>query len=147
MVYAKNKKANFNYQILEKLEAGIVLSGTEVKSIRLSKVSIKESYIRIIRDEIFIMQMNISEYEKGNINNKESTRVRKLLLHKKEIEKLKRETKEKGLAIVPLSVYSNSKHIKVEIALAKGKKEYDKRETLKRKEIDMNIKREIKKYN
>ncbi|WP_067140825.1 SsrA-binding protein SmpB [Oceanivirga salmonicida] len=140
MVYAKNKKASFDYFLLEKHETGIELVGTEVKSIRLSKLSIKEAFVRIIKDELFILNMHISPYDFGNINNEtESTRPRKLLMNKKEIQKLKEKTKEKGLTLVPISVYAKGRYIKVEIALAKGKKNYDKRQSLKEKDTNRRI--------
>ncbi|WP_068267557.1 SsrA-binding protein SmpB [Caviibacter abscessus] len=139
MVYARNKKANFDYFLETKYEAGIELVGTEVKSIKLGKVSIKESFVRIIKNEVFIMNMNISPYEFGNINNINETRVRKLLLNRKEIKKLNEKIKEKGYTIVPVSIYSKNRLIKIEIALAKGKKNYDKRETLKQKTIQREI--------
>ncbi len=140
MIYARNKKASFDYFLLEKYETGIELIGTEVKSIRLSKLSIKESFVRIIKDELFILNMHISPYDFGNINNvEETTRARKLLMNKKEIQKLKEKTKEKGLTLVPISVYAKGRYIKVEIALAKGKKNYDKRQSLKDKDVNRRI--------
>ena len=124
---ANNKKAYHDYFILDTYEAGIALAGTEVKSLRMGKCSIKESFIRIEDGEVFIYGMHISPYEKGNIFNKDPLRVRKLLLHKSEINKLIGKTKEKGMAIVPLKVYFSKSLVKVEIGLAKGKKLYDKR--------------------
>lgn len=118
---ANNKKAYHDYFILDTYEAGIALAGTEVKSLRMGKCSIKESFIRIEDGEVFIYGMHISPYEKGNIFNKDPLRVRKLLLHKSEINKLIGKTKEKGMAIVPLKVYFSKSLVKVEIGLAKGK--------------------------
>ena len=141
MVLAKNKKAYHDYFIEEKLEAGIELVGTEVKSVKAGKISIKESFIRIIRNEVFIMNMHITPYEFGNINNVPESRVRKLLLSRREINKWEAKIKEQGYTIVPLSVYTKQRLVKVEIALAKGKKLHDKRETLKRKDIDRNLKK------
>ena len=141
MVLAKNKKAYHDYFIEEKLEAGIELVGTEVKSVKASKISIKESFVRIIRNEVFIMNMHITPYEFGNINNVPESRVRKLLLSRREINKWEAKIKEQGYTIVPLSVYTKQRLVKVEIALAKGKKLHDKRETLKRKDIDRNLKK------
>ena len=141
MVLAKNKKAYHDYFIEEKLEAGIELVGTEVKSVKAGKISIKESFVRIIRNEIFIMNMHITPYEFGNINNVPESRVRKLLLSRREINKWEAKIKEQGYTIVPLSVYTKQRLVKVEIALAKGKKLQDKRETLKRKDIDRNLKK------
>lgn len=141
MILAKNKKAFHDYFIEEKLEAGIELVGTEVKSVKAGKISIKESFVRIIRNEIFIMNMHITPYEFGNINNVPESRVRKLLLSRREINKWEVKIKEQGYTIVPLSVYTKQRLVKVEIALAKGKKLHDKRETLKRKDIDRNLKK------
>lgn len=141
MIVAKNKKAFHDYFIEEKLEAGIELVGTEVKSVKAGKISIKESFVRIIRNEIFIMNMHITPYEFGNINNVPESRVRKLLLSRREINKWEAKIKEQGYTIMPLSVYTKQRLVKVEIALAKGKKLHDKRETLKRKDIDRNLKK------
>ena len=141
MVLAKNKKAYHDYFIEEKLEVGIELVGTEVKSVKAGKISIKESFVRIIRNEVFIMNMHITPYEFGNINNVPESRVRKLLLSRREINKWEAKIKEQGYTIVPLSVYTKQRLVKVEIALAKGKKLHDKRETLKRKDIDRNLKK------
>lgn len=141
MILAKNKKAFHDYFIEEKLEAGIELVGTEVKSVKAGKISIKESFVRIIRNEIFIMNMHITPYEFGNINNVPESRVRKLLLSRREINKWEAKIKEQGYTIMPLSVYTKQRLVKVEIALAKGKKLHDKRETLKRKDIDRNLKK------
>lgn len=141
MILAKNKKAFHDYFIEEKLEAGIELMGTEVKSVKAGKISIKESFVRIIRNEIFIMNMHITPYEFGNINNVPESRVRKLLLSRREINKWEAKIKEQGYTIMPLSVYTKQRLVKVEIALAKGKKLHDKRETLKRKDIDRNLKK------
>lgn len=142
MVYARNKKASFDYFLETRYEAGIELVGTEVKSIKLGKVSIKESFVRIIKNEVFILNMNVTGYEYGNIHNIDEKRDRKLLLNKKEIEKLKEKTSIKGYTIVPVSIYSKNRLVKVEIALAKGKKNYDKRESLKEKTIKREIERE-----
>ena len=142
MVYARNKKASFDYFLETRYEAGIELVGTEVKSIKLGKVSIKESFVRIIKNEVFILNMNVTGYEYGNIHNIDEKRARKLLLNKKEIEKLKEKTSIKGYTIVPVSIYSKNRLVKVEIALAKGKKNYDKRESLKEKIIKREIERE-----
>ena len=134
MVLARNKKAFHDYFIEDKLEAGMELVGTEVKSVKAGKVSIKESFIRIIKNEIFIMNMHITPYEFGNINNLPESRVRKLLLNRKEIEKWAAKIKEQGYTIIPLSVYTKQRLVKMEIGLAKGKKLHDKREALKRKD-------------
>ena len=138
-ILANNKKAYFDYFIEDEYEVGIELKGTEVKSIQLTKVSIKESFVRIIKNEMFIMGMFVSNYSFGNINNVNETRVRKLLLHKKEISKIHEKTKIKGYTIVPLSVYNKGGIIKVKIALARGKKNYDKRESIKERDIKRDI--------
>lgn len=146
MIYAKNKKAYFNYEIIEKIEVGISLHGTEVKSIKKGNVSIKEAFVRIIKDEAFIFQMNISSYEEGNINNVAPNRERKLLLHKKEILKFKSEIKENRYSLVPLTVYLSRNKIKLELALARGKKMYDKRESIKRRDVKREIEKNLKKW-
>lgn len=141
MVLARNKKAFHDYFIEDKLEAGMELVGTEVKSVKAGKVSIKESFIRIIKNEIFIMNMHITPYEFGNINNLPESRVRKLLLNRKEIEKWVAKIKEQGYTIIPLSVYTKQRLVKMEIGLAKGKKLHDKREALKRKDQERDMKK------
>ena len=142
-----NKKANFEYQILETYEAGIVLVGTEVKSLRQGKCSISEAYIIDIKGELFVKNMNISEYSHGNINNHEPQRLRKLLLQKKQIREILRASNEKGHTIIPISVYFKGSLIKISIGLGKGKKLYDKRETIKDRDNQRNIQRIIKDYN
>lgn len=134
-----NKKANFEYEILEKYEAGIVLQGTEVKSIKAGKCSITEAYLIDKDEELFIKGMNISEYKQGNIHNHEPLRIRKLLLHRKEIREILRGITEKGNTAVPLAVFLKDSLVKVTIALVKGKKLYDKRETIR----DRDNKREL----
>ena len=141
---ANNKKAYHDYFILDKIETGIALHGTEVKSLRMGKCSIKESFIRIENEEVFIYGMHISPYEKGNIFNKDPLRVRKLLLHKSEINKLIGKTKENGMAIVPLKVYFKGSLVKVEIGLAKGKKLYDKRQDIAKKDQKREAERDFK---
>ena len=141
---ANNKKAYHDYFILDTYEAGIVLHGTEVKSLRMGKCSIKESFIRIENGEVFIYGMHISPYEKGNIFNKDPLRVKKLMLHKAEINKLIGKTKEQGMAIVPLKVYFKGSLVKVEIGLAKGKKLYDKRQDIAKKDQQREASRDFK---
>lgn len=141
---ASNKKAYHDYFIEEKFEAGLVLYGTEVKSLRLSKVSIKEAYIKIEGGEVFAHGMHIAPYEKGNIFNKDPLRVKKLLLHKKEIAYLAGAVAVKGYTLVPLSVYFQRGRAKIEIGLAKGKKLYDKRADLARKAQTREAEREMK---
>jgi len=141
---ANNKKAYFDYFIEDKYEAGIELFGTEVKSLRMGKCSIKESFIRIERGEVYVYGMHISPYEKGNIFNKDPLRIRKLLLHKREIMKLSGELAQKGYTLVPLSVYLKGSLVKVEIGLARGKKLYDKRETMAKKDQRREAEKEFK---
>ena len=141
---ANNKKAYHDYFILDTYETGISLAGTEVKSLRMGKCSIKESFVRIENGEVFIYGMHISPYEKGNIFNKDPLRPRKLLLHKYQINKLLGKTKEKGIAIVPLKVYFKGSLVKVEIGLAKGKKLYDKRQDIAKKDQQREASRDFK---
>ena len=141
---ANNKKAYHDYFIDEKYEAGIELFGTEVKSIRMGKCSVKESFIKIEKGEMFIYGMHISPYEKGNIFNKDSLRVRKLLLHKVEIRKLEAKVAEKGYTLVPLQVYFKGSLVKVEVGLARGKKLYDKRQDIAKKDQKREVERDFK---
>lgn len=144
---ANNKKARHDYFIEDTIEAGISLAGTEVKSIRMGHCSIKESFIRIDKGEVMIYGMHINPYEKGNIFNKDPLRPRKLLLHKQEIHKLVGKIAEKGYTIVPLQVYLKGSLVKVEIALAKGKKLYDKRADIAKKDQRREAEREFKVRN
>ena len=141
---ANNKKAYHDYFIEDTYEAGIELVGTEVKSLRQGNCSIKESYISIDDGQVYIIHMHINPYEKGNIFNKDPLRKRKLLLHKSEINKLLGRTKEKGYTIVPLKVYFSKSLVKVEIGLARGKKLYDKRETLAKNDQKREAERDFK---
>ena len=145
-IVAQNKKARFNYEILETSEAGIELKGTEVKSVRMSKINISDGYVSIDNSEAYLKQVHISPYEQGNIFNVDPLRVRKLLLHKSEINKLIGETTLKGYTIIPLKVYLKRGKVKVEIGLARGKKLYDKRESLAKKDADRRMQRELKNY-
>ena len=144
---ANNKKAYHDYFILDTYEAGISLAGTEVKSLRMGKCSIKEAFIRVENEEVYVYGMHISPYEKGNIFNKDPLRVRKLLLHKSEIRKLLGKTKEKGMTLVPLKVYFKDSLVKVEIGLAKGKKLYDKRQDIAKKDQQREAQRDFKVRN
>ena len=144
---ANNKKAYHDYFIEEKYEAGISLAGTEVKSLRMGKCSIKEAFIRIERGEVFVYGMHISPYEKGNIFNKDPLRVRKLLLHRSEINKMEGKIAEKGFTLVPLRVYFKGSLVKVEIGVAKGKKLYDKRQDIAKKDMKREPEREFKVKN
>ena len=141
---ANNKKAYHDYFIEDKIEAGISLAGTEVKSLRQGKCSIKESFLRIEKGEVFIYGLHISPYEKGNIFNKDPLRVRKLLLHKYEINKLAGKIAEKGYTLVPLQVYFRGSLVKVEIGLAKGTKLYDKRQDIAKKDQKREAEKEFK---
>ncbi|MBR2255975.1 MAG: SsrA-binding protein SmpB [Blautia sp.] len=141
---ANNKKARHDYFIEDTLEAGIALAGTEVKSLRMGKCSIKESYVRIEKGEVYVHGMNISPYEKGNIFNKDPLRVRKLLLHRHEIRKLDAKLKEKGMTLVPLQIYFKNSLVKIEIGLARGKKLYDKRADIAKKDMRREAERDFK---
>ncbi|MBQ3427919.1 MAG: SsrA-binding protein SmpB [Clostridia bacterium] len=143
-IIAQNKKARHEYFILESYECGIELAGTEVKSIREGKVNIKDSYASVTGGEIWLKGMNISPFEKGNIFNRDPLRERKLLMHKREILKLSQQLKEQGLSLVPLKVYLKNSLVKVELALVKGKKLYDKREDIARRDAKRNMDRAIK---
>lgn len=144
MIEIQNRKAKFDYEILETFETGIVLKGTEIKSIRLGKANLKDSYCIIKNNEIFILNMHISSYEFGNIFNHEETRTRKLLMHKKEILKLKNNLQLNGLTIIPLKLYFKKNKAKLLIALARGKHNYDKRETIKKRDEERAIKKYLK---
>lgn len=144
---ANNKKAYHDYFIEDTYEAGIELAGTEVKSLRMGKCSIKESFIQIMKEEVYINGMHISPYEKGNIFNKDPLRVRKLLLHKYEINKIAAKIAEKGFTLVPLKVYFKGSLVKVEIGIAKGKKLYDKRQDIAKKDMRREAERDFKVKN
>lgn len=141
---AKNPTARHNYTITDTFEAGIVLTGTEIKSIRNGKVNIKDTYVMIKNGEAYIYGMHVSPYEHGNIFNKDPLRDRKLLLHKKEIFKLFGMIKQKGVSLIPLELYFKDSKVKVEIGIGKGKKLYDKREDMAKRDAEMRIKRALK---
>lgn len=141
-----NKRATFNYQLLESFEAGIALQGTEIKSLRNHGGSLQEAYVKIINNEIWLVGCNIAPYKYGNVHNHEDTRDRKLLLHKREISKLKVASQEKGLTIIPLSFYLKEGRVKVRIALAKGKNVIDKRETIKERDSKRYIDKVMKEH-
>lgn len=145
-IIAKNKKANHDYFLLDRYEAGIELKGTEIKSIRLGNVNLKDSFVKIKNNEVFVENMHISPYEQGNIFNHEAKRNRKLLLHKKEILKISHKLKEGGLTVVPTQLYFSGSKAKLEIAIARGKKLYDKRNDLKEKAAKRDIERSLKNY-
>lgn len=143
---AQNRKARHDYTILDTLEVGIVLTGTEVKSIRQRRVNLKDGFIKVHRGELFLYQVHISPYEQGNIFNHDPVRTRKLLANKKEIKKLEQVSKESGITLIPLKMYFKQGFVKLLLGIAKGKKQYDKRETLKRRDIDRDIARSLKQY-
>ena len=142
----KNKRANYDYEIEETYEAGIVLTGTEIKSIRDGKAQLKDSYAIVKNGEVFILNMHISPYDKGNIFNHEETRSRKLLLHKKEIKKLENAITLKGYTLVPIKLYFKGNRAKILLGIARGKKTYDKRESLKKKDMQREIEKQLKRY-
>ena len=141
-----NRKARFDYEIEDEYEAGIVLKGTEIKSIRNGKANIKDSYAIIRNNELYLLNTHISLYEEGNRFNHEETRTRKLLMHKREILKLKDKIEKEGYTLIPLKMYFKGSKLKVLIGLAKGKKNYDKRETIKERDIKRKIERDLKNY-
>lgn len=141
---AKNPVAYHNYSISDKLEAGIILTGTEIKSIRAGKVNLKDTYVNIKNGEVFIYGMHISPYEHGNIFNKDPLRTRKLLLNKKEINKLIGYIKQKGASIIPIKLYFKNNFVKLELGIGKGKKLYDKREDMAKKDTERKIQRILK---
>lgn len=143
-VIAQNKKARHEYFILENIEAGIELFGTEVKSVRQGKVNISDAYAGIKNGEVYVMGMNISPYEQGNIFNRDPLREKKLLLHKAQIRKLIGQIKQTGYSLIPLSVYLNGSRVKVDLALCKGKKLYDKREDIAKRDAKRNAQRAVK---
>lgn len=146
-IIANNKKAYHEYFVEEVFEAGLALLGTEVKSLRMGQVSIKEAYCRIRNGEVFVDNMNISPYEQGNRENHDPLRQRKLLLHRDEIDKLAKKVDEKGLTLVPTKIYFSNSLAKLEIGVCRGKKLYDKRETLKSKQADREASRAIREHS
>ncbi|MBS5778839.1 MAG: SsrA-binding protein SmpB [Acholeplasma sp.] len=139
-----NRKANYDYEIIDTYEAGVVLTGTEIKSIRLGMITLKDSYAIIKNNEIFLLNVHISSYEQGNRFNHDELRTRKLLLHKKEIIKLKEKIDKEGFTIIPLKLYFVKGKVKILLGLAKGKKNYDKREAIKKKDIERQIATDLK---
>ena len=146
-IIAQNKKAWHDYFVDEKYEAGIALFGTEVKSVRAGQVNLKDSYCSVKNGELFVIGMHISPYEKGNIFNREPRRERKLLMHKREIMKINGMLTQKGYTLVPLSLYFSGKNVKVELGLCRGKKLYDKRDSIAAKEVNREIDRKMKEAN
>lgn len=146
MIEIKNKKANFDYFIEDTYEAGIVLKGTEIKSIRKGSCNLKDTYARVKNNEIYVINMFIAPYEQGNRFNHDERRERKLLLHKKEIIKIKQKIEKEGYSLVPIKLYFNNGMAKVLIGIAKGKKAYDKRQSLKEKDIKRDLEKTVSKY-
>ena len=146
-IIAQNKKAWHDYFVDEKYEAGIALFGTEVKSVRAGQVNLKDSYCSVKNGELFVLGMHISPYEKGNIFNREPRRERNLLMHKREIMKINGMLTQKGYTLVPLSLYFSGKNVKVELGLCRGKKLYDKRDSIAAKEVNREIDRKMKEFN
>jgi len=146
-VLAQNKKAYHDYEILEKFEAGIVLVGSEVKSIKMGKVSLKESYARFFGNELFVVGMHVSEFIEANMFNHETTRQRKLLLKRKELKRLQVKLQNTGLTLIPLKVYRKMHLIKMEIGLCKGKREFEKRDAIKEREVKREMDRAVKSFN
>ena len=146
-IAAQNRKAHHDYYVEEKYEAGIELAGTEVKSVRAGTLNLKDAYCSVKGGELFVHGMHISPYEKGNIFNKDPVRVRRLLMHKREIRKLHALVKQDGYTLVPLSVYFKDSRVKVEVGLCKGKKNYDKRDAMAKRDAKRDIDRAMKSYN
>ncbi len=143
-IFFKNRKATYNYEVFDKYTAGVILKGTEIKSIRSSLINMNSSYCIVDNNDIYIKDLNISEYEFGNLNNHEPKRKRKLLLNKREINQIKKKVSEKKLSIIPLNLYvSDRGFVKIEIALCKGKKIYDKRESVKKREADRKLRQDF----
>lgn len=143
-ILAKNKRARHDYHVVDSMETGIVLKGTEVKSVRLGKVQLVDSYVRIEDGELFLFGAHISPYEHGNRFNVDPRRRRKLLAHRIEIHRLHRQVLEKGMALIPLAVYLKRGRVKIEVGICRGKKTYDKRHTLRERDADREMEREIK---
>lgn len=143
-IISDNKKARHNYELLEKFEAGLVLRGSEVKSLRAGHVALKDAFVAFSKGEAFLQNAHISPYEASSYNNHEPERRRKLLLHRREIERLDGQVREKSYSCVPTKIYFKKGRVKIEIALARGKKLFDKRETLKRRQIDRELQRQIR---
>lgn len=139
-----NRKAKYDYEIEDTYEAGIVLKGTEIKSIRNGKAQLKDSYAIVKNDEIYLLNMHISAYEQGNIFNHEETRTRKLLLHKKEIFKIRDKINQDGYTLIPIKIYFSKNKAKVLLGVARGKKNYDKRETIKKRDMEREMNKQLK---
>lgn len=143
LIISENKKARFDYHIVETFEAGLVLTGSEVKSLRANQVQLKDSYVSFIGDEAFLQNAHISEYKNSSYNNHTPERLRKLLLHRRELEEIYGALREKGLTCVPLKIYFKDGRAKLEVALVKGKKLHDKREAIKKRDVSMEMKKSL----
>ena len=143
-ILAKNKRARHDYHVVDSIEVGVVLKGTEVKSVRLGKVQLVDSYVRVEDEELFLLAAHISPYEQGNRFNVDPRRRRKLLAHKTEIHRLHRQVLEKGMALIPLAIYLKRGRVKLEVGVCRGKKTYDKRYTLRERDADREVERELK---
>ncbi|MFV0249668.1 MAG: SsrA-binding protein SmpB [Bacilli bacterium] len=146
MIEINNRKAKFDYEILDTYEAGIALTGTEIKSIRLGNANLKDTYAIVKNYEVFLLNMHISAYKEGNIFNHDENRSRKLLLHKKEILKIRDSIEREGLTLVPIKLYFKKNRVKILLSIAKGRKTYDKREFIKERDIQRNLKKEYKNF-
>lgn len=146
MIEINNRKAKYDYLIEDTIETGIVLTGTEIKSIRLGKANLSDSYAIIKNNEVFLLGMHISPYKEGNIFNHDELRTRKLLLHKKEILKINNKLTLEGYTLVPIKLYFNKNKAKILLGIAKGKKQYDKREAIKKRDLDRELKKQYKNY-
>lgn len=142
-----NPKAGYDYHLLEKIEAGIALTGPEVKSVKKGQISLKESFIKIRENEAWLINAHIAPYQNAEREGYDPRRTRKLLLHRRQLERLSQKIKEKGLTIVPVSCYNKGRRVKLEIALAKGKRAYEKREAIKRKDLEREVERELRGKN
>lgn len=140
-IIGTNRKANFQYELLNRYEAGLVLLGTEVKSLRDAKVNLQDGYAKFSGNELWLLNSHISEFKFGNINNHDPLRKRKLLLNKKELKKIRAQLEEKGLTMIPTKIYFKDSHVKIELAIARGKKMYDKRQSIKQRETERKLKR------
>ncbi len=143
LIIADNRKARFDYEIIETFEAGLVLTGSEVKSIRAKQVQLKDSYVSFVQDEAFLQNAHISEYQASSYNNHTPERMRKLLLHRLEIDKIFSALRERGLTCVPLKMFFKNGYVKVDIALVKGRKTHDKREAIKKRDVNLEMKKSL----
>ena len=143
-VVAMNRKAYYDYHVLESLEAGIALTGTEIKSVRAGAVNLREAYAQVVEGEVWLLNTHIARYEAGNRNNHEPTRPRRLLLHRRQIHELQRQIQEKGVTLIPLKLYLKDQLAKVELGLVRGKKQYDKRESIARREAEREMARAVR---